>query len=685
VSARAATMAMSDSPSQAAAVFHAPWPLLAAALVSFLSLGLTVPAVAVMPFLALLLLAAWIFDARLKYGWPIWAARAMLFAIVIFALGLQGPSHAIGFFVYNPHYVYPFGQLCAAELVVQCWIEHPTGGPRAFGVMLLSAAVFTCSTTTYGRHIPWLAPAFFLFIALALSGSRGLGMRGWAILAAAICLGAAVRYAMYANEGRLSNLAMLFIARRHAGDTIGLSEAPVLGRTQLAYGSNTRVLRLEGACTTLYLRALVFDTYIGGSWWPIGYRPDTEPVSPASLCPSAPGQRWSGTRLASEVRYLFVPLNCAGLVPEADSRLAWDPLHRSPIFNEDSGTYSYDVIMPPSSHLQTEAAERHQGPFCVPLSVDLRLRCLAVPDGAVLRYQYQRYPAVRELAQRIGGHLDSPLERVQAVVKYLQDNHEYSLSTDPGQGDPVANFLLEKKGAHCEYFASAAVLLLRCLNVPSRYVTGYLAHEFAGPNKMVVRGRDAHAWAESWIAGRGWVTVEATPHSGLPSVLQPVSFFVRAMEWFEDSWALLVAWFRGLSWRQLLVRAATVAVAYGLVAGLWRKAGQLRRRRAASAAAAYPGPNEALRALALRFEDFLRRAGAPCPAHLTWQEHLAGFSPSRSEAGQGHSESRRLALNLVQAREFLNQYNAVRFGTPDDVQATGKLRAVLRRLEDSPP
>ena len=541
-------MALRAAPAlQAAPVFRAPWPVLAAALIAYLALGASVGSASVFAgllLLALLLLASRVFDARLESNWLLWTIRLVLFALIIWA---QRARHADEVMLYDTFYA---GQLCAAELALQSWKKRPAGGPRAWGMLLLSTAVFVCALNTFNTsYVPYLAVAFFFCTALALADCRGAKSRGLALLLAAICLGAAVRHVMYVYRSELTMYAMYALSRRNPSDATGLSEAPMLGSTRLALGSNARVLRIQGALTEMHLRALSFDTYKQGAWGPVLYQRAFEPVSPAQLGAAMPGQRLQFTRLAEDCRYLFAPLNCAGLVPAESSNLVWDRELRGPILSGEGAPtpYAYSVI------LSSKACR--QGPCGAPLSDDERRRCLALPEGADANKQ--RYPAVRELARRIGGQLSTPQQRVQAVVEYLRNNHEYSTSINAGTGDPVANFLLDRKAAHCEYFASAAVLLLRCLDVPSRYVTGYLAHESAGPDKMVVRGRDAHAWAESWIEGLGWVTVEATPPSGLPLALQPVSV-LRPGLWIGSKTAGrgLVAWVSGLSWKQLLGRSA---------------------------------------------------------------------------------------------------------------------------------
>ena len=80
-------------------------------------------------------------------------------------------------------------------------------------------------------------------------------------------------------------------------------------------------------------------------------------------------------------------------------------------------------------------------------------------------------------------------------------------------GDPLAEFLFEKKAGYCEYFASAAVVLLRLQGVPARFVKGLSVgpQTDQGGGLHVVRDSDAHAWVEAWIPGEGWVEADPTP------------------------------------------------------------------------------------------------------------------------------------------------------------------------------
>ena len=106
----------------------------------------------------------------------------------------------------------------------------------------------------------------------------------------------------------------------------------------------------------------------------------------------------------------------------------------------------------------------------------------------------------------------SPARTIEAIVSSLHRDNRYSLTQDePPEDDVVWFFLSQSHAGHCELFASALVLLARSQGIAARYVTGFLVrerNELGG--WLVVRARDAHAWAEVYIDGH-WKVVEATP------------------------------------------------------------------------------------------------------------------------------------------------------------------------------
>lgn len=105
------------------------------------------------------------------------------------------------------------------------------------------------------------------------------------------------------------------------------------------------------------------------------------------------------------------------------------------------------------------------------------------------------------------------LPAARQIAEFVRQSASYDLSTPrmPGSAEDFALwFLRESDTGFCVHFASAAVVLLRAAGLPARYVTGYMVIAKAG-EPVTVREQSAHAWAEVYIAGMGWLPLEATP------------------------------------------------------------------------------------------------------------------------------------------------------------------------------
>ncbi|MFP5399056.1 MAG: transglutaminaseTgpA domain-containing protein [Gammaproteobacteria bacterium] len=108
------------------------------------------------------------------------------------------------------------------------------------------------------------------------------------------------------------------------------------------------------------------------------------------------------------------------------------------------------------------------------------------------------------------------LTLVQRVIGHIRaEGFAYTLT--PGEyGDErgrhaIDEFWLDRRQGFCEHFATAFVVVMRALDVPARVVTGYQgADRVLHDGWVVVRNSHAHAWAEVWIAGRGWMRVDPT-------------------------------------------------------------------------------------------------------------------------------------------------------------------------------
>ena len=101
---------------------------------------------------------------------------------------------------------------------------------------------------------------------------------------------------------------------------------------------------------------------------------------------------------------------------------------------------------------------------------------------------------------------------MQAALQRLRTGG-YSYTLEPGvYGDDTADeFWFDRKEGFCEHIASAFVVLMRALDVPARIVTGYQGGELNDVDGFwALRHSDAHAWAEVWQEGAGWVRVDPT-------------------------------------------------------------------------------------------------------------------------------------------------------------------------------
>ncbi len=112
--------------------------------------------------------------------------------------------------------------------------------------------------------------------------------------------------------------------------------------------------------------------------------------------------------------------------------------------------------------------------------------------------------------QREGG---TKMQVVQTVLQmFRHDPFYYSLEPGVYRGrNQIDHFLFDRRIGFCEHYAQAFVVLMRAAGIPARIVTGYQGgRENPIDHTWVVRQSDAHAWAEYWIAGRGWLRADPT-------------------------------------------------------------------------------------------------------------------------------------------------------------------------------
>ncbi|HCY61958.1 MAG TPA: DUF3488 domain-containing protein [Oxalobacteraceae bacterium] len=280
----------------------------------------------------------------------------------------------------------------------------------------------------------------------------------------------------------------------------GLSDTMAPGNiAQLALSGDVafrvRFLDPAPARSKLYWRALVLDNYDGRNWSqhpaPSGQAAPAA-VRPAALRAQGPGLRHQVTLEPHGKRWLFAlelpqspPLmpGLAATVRPSGELLAERAIHER---------IRYTAISHVDFALQADASRN-----------DLR-RWLTLPSG------YN--PATLSFAATLRNGTDDDVQLANAVLRHFREqSFRYTLEPPPLGRDAMDEFLFSTRAGFCEHYASAFVVLMRAAGVPARVVTGYQGGEINPVDSfMTVRQSDAHAWAEIWLEGRGWLRVDPT-------------------------------------------------------------------------------------------------------------------------------------------------------------------------------
>lgn len=236
---------------------------------------------------------------------------------------------------------------------------------------------------------------------------------------------------------------------------------------------------------TLYLRGRALDTYDGQTWTDSQVQP-RELTWPARSMLRHQGEVTIQTRYAHRMLYLPYYVESMDL---SDVSRGFVNEKKLTNYSFTVGTLPGDVLNSPAGNVINEDVSRY-------LHLDEKVKKWAQP-----------------LVREIIGDKETLSDQVRAIGNYVRSSARYSLKTEAmptRKNDFVKWFLEESETGYCVHFASSAVVLLQAAGIPARYVTGYMTPVGKDCHTMV-REQDAHAWAEYWRPGVGWVVLEATP------------------------------------------------------------------------------------------------------------------------------------------------------------------------------
>lgn len=361
--------------------------------------------------------------------------------------------------------------------------------------------------------------ALMLLAVLGLLSSLVLAQRpvgrpslGSALLAASRCLvmGVPVMLALYLVFPRMGPLWSL---PQDAQRRTGLSDRIELGGlADLAQDDSVAMrLRFEGPPpppASLYFRGPVLEHFDGRTWRSLP--PEARATAPdaALLLPEAtPRLRYRMTLEATRMR--DVPLLEGTLIARPAPPLTQPVLQRQGL--------RWQVASPlmERSLIDAEALPgTREGPQALS---ELALRERAqLPPG----HNPRTLAWAAQLRQRADLREASARQLAMAVLRHISTGgYRYTLTpadtAPPGRSGPSAHaidrFWLDGRAGFCEHFATAFVVIMRAMDVPARVVTGFQGAELnTVDGQHVVRNSDAHAWAEFWEDGVGWMRVDPT-------------------------------------------------------------------------------------------------------------------------------------------------------------------------------
>jgi len=471
-------------------------------------------------------------------------------------------------------------------------------------------------------------------------------------------------------------LVLYLLFPRISGPIWGLPQDAYAGRTGLSStmspGSISSLAqsaeiafraRFEGALpprSKLYWRGPVLDNFDGQTWRPFA----SINATPPQLTELAPPLRYALTLEPHNQRWLLALDAPTSLPP--DSRLSADLTALTP--------------RPVTQRQRYELAATLDYRFNIEESSIYLQHALRLPPG--------RNPRAVALGSAWRSETPDPEQRARRALElFRNEKFFYTLNPPLLSGETMDQFLFSTRRGFCEHYAAAFVVLMRAAGVPARVVTGYLGGELNPlDGYLVVRQFDAHAWAEVWLAGRGWVRVDPTAAIApsriegnladavpswdpLPILITLKSDWLRDLrfrwEAINNGWNQWVLGYNPERQRELLRRLGLPDTDWQTLAKLMFAACAVVLLGVSAWTLAHRPRLDPAQRIWLRAKRRLVRRGIACP---DWEAPLA-------LAARIADEHPRLALAM---RGLAEEYAAARYGSgPADL---GRLRRALAAL-----
>jgi len=324
-----------------------------------------------------------------------------------------------------------------------------------------------------------------------------------------VLMGIPVMLALYLLFPRLGPL---WSVPADAGPRTGLSDRIRLGHVAELAQDDTVAMRLRfqdapPPTNKLYFRGPVLELFDGRTWLVMPRDASTaalDEVFPPR--PQGPVTRYQLTLEPSKVS--TIPLLEGTMLAHPAAPLT------EPRLNREGLNWSTDHALSERAQIDAQAwLSVSHGPLePTPLLRDW----LQLPGG----YNPRTLAWATALRLRPDMQHADPGTLSMAVLEHIRrGGFRYTMAPDDDGLDSagrqerhlIDRFWLDTKEGFCEHFATAYVVIMRAMGIPSRVVTGYQGAELNPVDGLyVVRNSDAHAWAEYWQPAQGWVRVDPT-------------------------------------------------------------------------------------------------------------------------------------------------------------------------------
>jgi hypothetical protein len=484
-----------------------------------------------------------------------------------------------------------------------------------FAICLLGA-----SASTQANEYFYAGVSVLILLALASVRPNRVSWPAWIILSALVLMcGRFSHQGLKQLQDRMERALGGWIADFFRSTTDPRECTTSIGKSGLITLSGKIVLRVRVAAGDIpptLLREGAYDSYRMATW-----TAGTNGFTIASI-------DTNGTARLLAPKKIFSKAEIAGYFPGGEGLL---PLPHGTFAIEDfPGTLETNCLgvakVKDGPGLLDVEAEYWTGP-----SID------GAPGPMDLGVSEDERPVLRKVAADLGLAKMTERQKIRAVSRFFQDHFRYSLilpgrSRRNDQKTPLGRFLTESRAGHCEYFATATVLLLRQAGVSARYITGFAVPESARHgDTYLVRERHRHAWALVYHSDtETWEQVDNTPSSWAEAADASPSWWEPAKDFMSNLYYQFSKWRWGKSSFSRYSQWALVPLILYLV---WRILSTRRRQQTGSGGLggplepAWPGMDSELFLINLRLAE-IQLARQPNEPLSCWQRRLEEAFPA---------------------------------------------------------